>query len=110
MARSNFHIASSAASPRAGPAAGVLAGLGDLSLDGALPGVVVVVDALSTGACVADYAQTRGYSIVHVVSLDLSPALADCVPGHLKGGALKWKVRVHGVPRSLFIRFFFPSR
>jgi len=41
--------------------------------------IVVVVDALSTGACVAEYAQQRGYTIVHCTSLAPSPELADMV-------------------------------
>lgn len=52
--------------------------------------VVVIVDAFSTGACVADNAQSRGYAIAHAVSLASPADLAEMVPGHLKGGKLKW--------------------
>jgi hypothetical protein len=52
--------------------------------------VVIIVDAFSTGACVAENAQNRGYSIAHAVSLASPDELGDMVPGHLKGGVLKW--------------------
>jgi len=84
--RSNFHI-------RTKTAVSSSNGAVDAS---AANKVVVVVDALSTGACVADIAQQRGFRIAHLTSLKASPELADMVPGHLKGGALKW-VCVEGV-------------
>mmetsp|Transcript_24712 Transcript_24712/g.32175 ORF Transcript_24712/g.32175 Transcript_24712/m.32175 type:complete len:281 (-) Transcript_24712:442-1284(-) len=56
--------------------------------------VVVIVDAFSTGACVAENAQNRGYSIAHAVSLASPADLGDMVPGHLKGGVLKWVAEV----------------
>ena len=50
---------------------------------------IAIVDALSTGACIAADAQARGYAIVHVVSFEPSPEVANMVPAHLKG-ALRW--------------------
>ena len=51
--------------------------------------VVAVVDAFSTGACVAAEAAARGYGILHVLSLEPSDELAAMVPAHLRG-ALPW--------------------
>jgi hypothetical protein len=56
--------------------------------------VVVIVDAFSTGACVAENAQNRGFSIAQAVSLASPADLGEMVPGHLKGGALKWVAEV----------------
>lgn len=50
---------------------------------------VVVVDAFSTGACLAYEAAQRGYAIIHVLSLEPSDELAAMVPAHLRG-ALPW--------------------
>jgi hypothetical protein len=84
--RSNFHIRTATSQPCRKSAVD----------ESASRRVVVVVDALSTGACVADFAQQRGFRIAHVTSLAVGPELAEMVPGHLKGGALKW-VCVEGV-------------
>jgi len=50
---------------------------------------LAVVDAFSTGACLAHEASRRGYGIVHVLSLEPSDELAAMVPAHLRG-ALPW--------------------
>ncbi|KAJ1463261.1 ATP-grasp domain-containing protein [Pelagophyceae sp. CCMP2097] len=51
--------------------------------------VFVVVDAFSTGACVAAEAALAGFAIMHVLSLEPSDALAAMVPAHLRG-QLPW--------------------
>jgi len=50
---------------------------------------VCVVDAFSTGACIAWEASKRGYGVVHVLSLAPSEELAGMVPAHLRG-AIPW--------------------
>ncbi|KAH8082139.1 hypothetical protein JL720_8666 [Aureococcus anophagefferens] len=53
--------------------------------------VVVVVDAFTTGACVAADAAARGFRVAHVLSLgdDSGMDIASLIPGHLKG-AIQW--------------------
>lgn len=88
VARSNFVIESSASKPTAVAETPV-----DVtSLNKSK--VVIIVDAFSTGACVAENAQNRGYAIAHAVSLASPADLGDMVPGHLKGGVLKWVAEV----------------
>ena len=71
MARSNFVVQHKPiASPGRSRAASVC-------LDGKR--LVVVVDALSTGACVAADAHRRGFCIVHALSLEPSAELAAMV-------------------------------
>ena len=53
--------------------------------------VVVVVDAFTTGACVAADAAARGFRVAHVLSLgdDSGMDINSLIPGHLKG-AIQW--------------------
>ena len=51
--------------------------------------VVAIVDAFSTGACLAAEAAARGYGVVHALSLEPSDELAAMVPAHLRG-AIPW--------------------
>ena len=60
---------------------------------------IVIVDALSTGACVAWDAMSRGFAIVHVLSFEPSEAVLDMVPGHLKG-CLKWAAELNADPAA----------
>jgi len=55
---------------------------------------IAIVDAFSTGACLAYEASRRGYGIVHVLSLEPSDELAAMVPAHLRG-ALPWLATLH---------------
>lgn len=50
---------------------------------------VIIVDAFSTGACMALEAARRGLAIVHVLSLEPSEELAAMVPTHVRG-RLPW--------------------
>ena len=55
---------------------------------------VLIVDAFSTGACIAYEALQRGYGLIHCLSLEPSDELAGMVPAHLRG-ALPWATTLY---------------